>query len=173
MPALLALLLLAATVDLRLAGPIGLLAELHATHPEIPPDYSRSPGISHLTLRVAPLPQRAGGHYDQRTRTLTMAETLLGEDPRIMAAGLAHELTHASDFDLIALGLLERECAEPEVRAFKAQAIVTRGMWPDELPTGTDWERGLAMIVKAYEAGGAEGLRAMVAGTPVYGAARC
>jgi hypothetical protein len=27
-------------------------------------------------------------------------------------------------------------------------------MLPDELPSGTDWERGLAMIVMAYEGGG-------------------
>ena len=60
MTAVLALLLLAATVDPRLAGPIGLFAELHAAHPDIP-DYSRTPEILHLTLRVAPLPPPAGG----------------------------------------------------------------------------------------------------------------
>jgi hypothetical protein len=88
-----------------------------------------------------------------------------------MAAGLAHELTHASDFDLIAVGLLECDCTELEIRAFEAQAIVTRAPWPDEPPSGTDWERGLATIVAAYEAGGVEGLRAMLAGTPGYQAA--
>src|SRR5215212_7268586 len=172
MPALLALLLFAATVDPRLARPLHLLAELQATHPEIA-DYARTPEILHLTLRVSPLPPMAGGHYDPRTRTLTMAEALLGEDPRVMAADLAHELTHASDFDLIAVGLLPRDCAELEVRAFEAQAVVTRALWPDELPSGSDWERGLAMIVMAYEAGGVDGLRAMVAGTPRYQAGRC
>ena len=90
---------------------------LRAARPEIP-DYSRSPDVLHLTLRVAPLPGRAGGRYEPRTRTLTMAEALLAEDPRAIAAGLAHELTHASDFDLIAVGPLPRDCAELEVRAF-------------------------------------------------------
>ena len=172
MPALLALLLLAATIDPRLAEPLQVLAELHAAHPEIP-DYSRTPDLLHLTLRMSPLPPMAGGHYDPRTRTLTMAQALLGEDPRVMAAGLAHELTHASDFDLIAVGLLERDCAELEIRAFEAQAIVTRALWPDEVQSGTDWERGLAMIVMAYEASGVDGLRAMVDGTPGYRAERC
>src|SRR5215213_9316233 len=123
MPVLLGLLLLAATVDPLLAGPLQMLAELHATHPEIP-DYSRTTDVLRLTLRVAPLP--AGGHYEPRTGTLTMAEALLAEDPRVVAAGLVHELQHASAFDLIAVGLLQRDCAEQEIRAFEAQAIVTR-----------------------------------------------
>src|SRR4051812_14129357 len=172
MSALLALLLLAAVIDPRLAGPLQMLAELHAANPSIP-DYGRDPNTLGLTLKVAPLPPRAGGHYDPRTRTLTMAEALLAEDPRVMAAGLAHELTHASDFDLIAVGLLARDCAELEVRAFEAQAIVTRALWPDELPNSTDWEKGLAMIVATYEGGGADGLRAMVVGTPGCGSERC
>jgi len=169
---MLALLLLMAAVDPRLAGPLQLLAELHAAHPDIP-DYGRAPDVLHLMLRVAPLPERAGGHYEPRTRTLTMAEALLGEDPRVMAAGLAHELTHASDFDLIAVGLLSADCAELEVRAFEAQAIVTRALWPDELPTGSAWETGLAMLVTADESGGVDGLRSMVAATTGYVGERC
>jgi hypothetical protein len=74
---------------------------------------------------------------------------------------------------LIALGLLERDCADLEVRAFEAQAIVTRALWPDELPSGTDWERGLAMTVTTYESGGLDGIRTMVSGTPGYSAERC
>src|SRR5215212_4211815 len=167
-----ALLLLAATVEPHLAGPLHLLAELHAAHPGIA-DYSRSPDVLHVMLRVAPLPPLAGGHYDPRTRTLTMAEALLGEDPRIMAAGLAHELTHASDFDLIALGLLSADCAELEVRAFEAQAIVTRALWPDELPSGSDWEKGLAIAVLAYESGSLEGVRALVESDPGYRGETC
>jgi hypothetical protein len=102
-----------------------------------------------------------------------MAEALLGEDPRVMAVGLAHELTHASDFDLIAVGLLAADCPELEVRAFEAQAIVTRAMYPDELPSGTDWERGLAMLVTTYESGGLDGLGVMVAGITGYAGELC
>lgn len=126
----------------------------------------------HVTLRVAPLPERAGD-YEPSTRTLTTAEALLSEDPRVMAAGLAHELTHASDFDLIAVGLPKPDGAELEVRAFEAQAIVTRVFWPDELPGGTDWEKGLTMVVMAYEAGGVDGIRAVVVAMPGYQAERC
>jgi hypothetical protein len=122
MPALLTLLLLAATVDPRLTGPVQLLAQLHATHPSIP-NYSRTLDVLHLKLQAAPLPPGAGGHYEPGTRMLTMAEALLAEDPGVMAAGLAHELTHASDFDLIAVELLERNYTELEARAFEAQAI--------------------------------------------------
>jgi hypothetical protein len=72
---LLALLILAATLDPRLAAPLQLLAELHAAHPEIP-DSSRTPDILHLTLRVAPFPELHGGHYEPSTRALTMAERM-------------------------------------------------------------------------------------------------
>ena len=83
-----------------------------------------------------------------------MTDALLGEDRRVMAAGLAHELTHASDFDLIAVGLLERDCAELEARAFEAQAKITRASWSEELLTATDWEKGPTITVLAYESGG-------------------
>jgi hypothetical protein len=115
-----------------------------------------------VTLVVAPMQPRAGGHYDPRTRTLTMAEAMLAEDPRVVAAGLVHELQHAGDFDLIAVGLLDHDCVEFEARAFEAQARVTRAFWPDELPSGTDWEKGLALTVMIYEQDGLDGLRAKV-----------
>ena len=86
---------------------------------------------------------------------------------------LVHELQHAADLDLVTLGLLDRDCGELEVRAFEAQALVTRAFWPDELPSGTEWERGLAMTVTAYEAGGLDGLKTMVESVPGYGAGRC
>src|SRR4051812_20137957 len=92
---LLALLLLAATIDPRLVGPLQLLAELHAARPEIA-DYSRTPDVLHLTVRVAPLPPLAGGHYAPRTQTLTMAEALLAEDPRVLAAGLADQQSRST-----------------------------------------------------------------------------
>jgi hypothetical protein len=171
---LLALLLLAATVDPRLAEPLRLLAELHdGDGRPIGAEYARLPDILHLTLVVSPLPQGTGGHYEPRTRTVTIVEALLGEDPRVLAAGLAHEVKHASDFDLVAVGLLPADCAELEARAFEAQAIVARAFWPDELSSGTDWEKGLGMVVRAYEAGGLDGRRAMVESVPGYQGERC
>jgi hypothetical protein len=91
-----------------------------------------------------------------------VAEALLDEDPRVVAAGLVHELRYVLDFDLVAVVLQEHDGLELEVRAFEAQAKITRAFWPDELPSGTDWERGLAVTVLIYEPGGLDGLRAMV-----------
>src|SRR4051794_24909682 len=97
---------------------------------------------------------------------------------RVIGACLIHairipRLSAESDFDPIAVGLLERDCAELEVRAFTNQAVVTRALWPDELPGGTDWERGLAVITTTYESGGADGLRAMMVGVEGYAGERC
>jgi hypothetical protein len=158
--ALLALLLLAATVDPRLAEPLRLLAEVRdANGAAVGAEYAELPEALRLTLRVAALPPRAGGHYTPRTRTLTMAEALLAEDPRVLAVGLVHELRHASDLDQVTRGLLTRDCLEWEARAFEAQAIVARALWPEQLPDGTAWEQGIAATVQLHEQGGIDGLR--------------
>jgi len=47
-------------------------------------------------------------------------------------------LQHASGFDSIAVGLLADDCVEREARGVEAEAIVTRVIWPGELPSGTD-----------------------------------
>ena len=39
---------------------------------------------------------------------------------------------------------------------------MTPTFWPDELPSGTDWEKGLSMAVVADVQDGLDGLRAMV-----------
>src|SRR5947207_2830467 len=103
----LALLLVAATIDPRLTEPLRLLTELptvDATGQPIGPYYAGLPDTLHLTLAVAVLPRRVGGSYSSATRTVTMAEALLAEDPRVVATGLVHELRHARDGDLIAVG---------------------------------------------------------------------
>src|SRR5689334_2483836 len=102
-----ALLLLAATIDPRLAEPLHVLADLRdASGQPISEPYGQMPDALHLTLAVRPLPRGAGGVYQPGRRTVTMAEALMGEDPRVIAAGLAHEMHHAGDFDLIAAGQL-------------------------------------------------------------------
>jgi hypothetical protein len=161
--ALLALVLLTAAVDPRLDEPLRLLAELHdASGEPIGAEYAQMPDTLDLILIVSSLPPRAGAHYQPSRRVVTVAPALLSEDPRVVAAGLVHELQHASDFDQVALGLLDRDCVELEARAFQAQAKVTRAFWPDDLPSGSEWERGLALTVLAYEREGLDGLRAMV-----------
>lgn len=165
----LAILLLATTVDPRLGLPLAVLATAQdAAGEPIGRSYADLPWEMGLTLRVAPLPPRAGGHYNPRTRTLTMAEALLDEDPRVLAAGLVHELQHALDFELVAGGILPRDCVDLEARAFGAQARVVRAFWPDELPGGSEWEMGLAMIATTYEADGMDGLKALVRAVEGY-----
>jgi hypothetical protein len=39
-----------------------------------------------------------------------------------------------------------------EAVTFEAQAVVTRGFWPDAVPSGTDWKEGIAETVPAIEA---------------------
>jgi hypothetical protein len=160
--AVLALLLFAATVDPRLDEPLRLLAALHDRDGQpIGELYARRPDMLKLTLVVADLPI-AAANFEHRRRTVTVTAKMLEEDPRVVAAALAHELQHAADFDLVALGTLPKDCVDLEARAFEATAIVTRGFWPDELPDGTDWERGIAIATQAYESGGMDGLRTMV-----------
>jgi hypothetical protein len=157
-----ALLLAAGTVDPRLEQPLSILANLRARDPGgdlIGPYYASLPDALKLTLAIGSLPPGAGGHYEPSRRTLTLADVLLAEDPRVLAAGLVHELRHAADFDQIDAGQLTADCIELESRAFVAQAIVTRALWPDELPDGSVWERGLASNVTLYESGGPDAIR--------------
>jgi len=167
--ALLAVVLLAATLDPRLGEPLRLLAEVRdANGVAVGAEYAELPEALALALRVAALPPRAGGHYNPRTRTLTMADALLSEDPRVMAVGLVHELRHAADLDQVARGLLTRDCLDWEARAFEAQAIVARALWPERLPDATEWERGISATVQMHDQGGIDGLRAWLGQSQEY-----
>jgi hypothetical protein len=169
--ALLAVLLLTATVDPRPAEPLRLLADVGAhdtTDGHVGPQFASLPESLGLTLAVAELPRGAVGFYDQRSRTVTIAEGLIGEDPRAVAVILAHELQHALDLKRVAIGLLDRDCLALEVRGFEAQAIVSRLFWPDALPNGTALERNIAAVVRDYERNGTAGVSARLAGDASY-----
>jgi hypothetical protein len=166
---LLALLLVTATVDPRLDEPLQLLAELHDREGQpVGDEFASTPERLGVTLVVAHMAPRAGGYYDADTRTLTIAEALLDEDQRVVAAALVHELQHANDFDLIANGLLENNCVELETRSFEAQARITRAFWRDELPTDSEWERGLTVTTLTFEVRGADGIRELLESDPSY-----
>jgi hypothetical protein len=130
--------------------------------------YASYPASLKLTLVVRRLPSNAGGYYDPARRTVMIAESVLAEDPRIVAAGLAHELRHAADLDLVTVGILPADCLEIEARGFEAQAIIGRAFWPDELPSGTGFERQLARLVARYESTGLAGIREWLAHDPAY-----
>lgn len=109
--------------------------------------------VTSLRVQVAVEDLGAGvaGSYDRATRTVTIAEQVVGEDPRVVASLLAHEIQHASDLDLVAVGLLSAGCVELEVRGYEAQAVIGRALYPDELPGETLAERQLAGVVWLYE----------------------
>ena len=93
-----------------------------------------------LTLRVGELRHGLAGTYTIPTRTVTIAEESLGEDPRFVAAALAHEIKHADDADFVGLGLLSADCLEIEARGFDVQAQIARAFWHDALPARTAFE---------------------------------
>jgi hypothetical protein len=167
--ALLAFLLLAATVDPRLVEPLRLLAEVGARDARtLGSFYARVPDALSLTLAVRPLPDGTDARYDRRHRTVTVAELVLAEDARIVAVVLAHELRHAADLEWVVQGAVTLDCLEFEARGFEAEAIVARAFWPDVLPDGTDRERDLAAIVEGYERGGIGDIRARLEAEVVY-----
>ena len=169
--ALLALLLLAATIDPRLVEPLRLLAEIGARETvdsEPGQVYADLPESLGLTLVVATLPRNGAGRYDPNTRTVTVAERLRGESPEALALVLVHEMQHAVDHKRRILGLLDVDCIGFEVRGFVAASQVARAFWPDQLPDETPFEREIAAMVSDYEANGTAGLAARVAGTGGY-----
>jgi hypothetical protein len=167
--ALLAVFLLAATVDPRLAEPLRLLAEVGARDARtLGAFYARVPDALSLTLAVRPLPDGTDARYDRRRRTVTVAELVLAEDARIVAVVLAHELRHAADLEWVSRGAVALDCLEIEARGFEAEATLARGFWPDALPNATDRERDLAAIVEGYERGGLADIRARLVREGIY-----
>ena len=69
--------------------------------------YADLPGSLGLSLAVGELPRGAVGYFDHGLGTVTIAESIIGEDPRAIAVILAHELQHALDMHRNALSLLE------------------------------------------------------------------
>ena len=170
-PAVLAFLLIATTIDPRLAEPLRLLAEIGARETvdsEPGQVYADLPESLGLTLVVAPLARNGAGRYDPNTRTVTVAERLRGETPEALALVLVHEMQHAVDHKRRVLGLLDVDCVGFEVRGFVAASQVARQFWPDQLPDATPFEREIAAMVADHEANGTASIAARVAGTEGY-----
>jgi hypothetical protein len=151
-------------VDARLVPALELLAGS-----DVGAVYADQVRTLRLVVEVGPLPAGAAGRYQPARRTVTVSEALLAEDVRVVAALLAHELQHASDADLVAVGLLAADCLALEVRGYQAQAAVGRALYPEELPSGTVAEQQLAGVVAAWETGGADLLRERIAADVLYG----
>ena len=152
-----------APVDGRLEEPLRLLAEVRDCDGDaIGEQYVLLVRALTLTLRVGELRQGLAGNYNIPTRTVTVSEAALRDDPRFVAAALAHEIKHGDDADLVGLGVLTADCLEVEARGFEAQAQVARAFWPDRLPGRTEFEQELATLVGIHERGGLDAIRAWV-----------
>ena len=158
-----------APIDGRLDEPLRLLAEVRDRNGDaIGEPYVLLVRALNLTLTVGALRPGLAGSYNIPSRTVTIAEAFLAEDPRFVAAALAHEIKHADDADFVGLGLLAADCLEIEARGFDVQAQIARAFWPDTLPTRTAFEQELAMLVDLRHQGGLDAIRAWVARHPGY-----
>jgi hypothetical protein len=171
--AFLAVLLIASTVDPRLAEPLRLLADVqvdvhNSLGEPIGPILANRAASEHTTIVVLPLDPGRYAYYDRTTRTVTISEALAAEDPRVVASALAHELQHSVDIDLAMLGVLPGDCLTIESRGFATQAVVARALYGDELPRATPLERNISVIVRRYERLGVDGYRAWLAESPSY-----
>jgi hypothetical protein len=156
-------------VDTRLAGPLRLLADVHDHDGQpIGQQYAGLVTALNLTLVVAELRPGLAGRYTIPTRMVTISEAAMNEDPRFVAAALAHEIKHADDADFVQIGMLDAGCLEIEARGFEAQVLVARAFWPDGVPQRTDFERELASLVDLYQHGGLGALQGWVTQHPGY-----
>jgi hypothetical protein len=133
--ALLALMLVAITVDPRLEEPLRLLAQVRDRDGElVGAVYAKVPEVLTLSLAVRKLPAGMDARYDRGRHTVTVAEATMAENPRVVAAILIHELRHAVDLEWVAQRALALDCLEVEARGFEAEAVVTRAFWPEHRP---------------------------------------
>ena len=158
-----------APIDGRLEEPLRLLAEVRDHEGQaIGEQYALLVRALNLTLMVGELRAGLAGSYNIPSRTVTISEAALREDPKFVAAALAHEIKHGDDADFVGLGLLAADCLEIEARGFEVQVQIARAFWPDRLPTRTPFEQELATLVGIHERGGLDGIRSWVAGHPGY-----
>src|SRR4051794_24922621 len=106
-----------APIDQRLVEPLRLLSEVKDRDGQpIGAPYADLVQALHLTLAVADLRPGLAGKYTIPTRTVTISEASMREDPKFVAAALAHEIKHGDDADFVGLGLLEPDCLTLEAR---------------------------------------------------------
>jgi hypothetical protein len=86
----------------------------------------------------------------------------MDESPRVLAAMLAHEITHANQ-PLPDDGEKGMDCLEAEVEAYGIQARVWTGFWGEAHPPGeTSWERSMNYIAEVWQDSGDAGLRQLI-----------
>jgi hypothetical protein len=93
---------------------------------------------------------------------VTLSNAVSGESPRVLAAMLAHEITHASQPMRRSGGKLT-DCVEDEVEAYAVQARVWAEFWgQSSRPSGSKWERTMNYITEVWQDGGEGALRQVI-----------
>jgi hypothetical protein len=93
---------------------------------------------------------------------ITLNKDVMSENPRVLAAMLAHEITHANQPMRRSGGKLT-DCVEDEVEAYGVQARVWAAYWGQTIPPGqTKWERAMNYVEQVWRDGGEAGLRQVI-----------
>ena len=93
---------------------------------------------------------------------ITINKDVMNESPRVLAAMLAHEITHANQPIVRSSGNLP-DCVEAEVEAYAVQARVWAGFWGQaHRPGQTKWERSMNYVEEVWKDSGDEGLRHLI-----------
>jgi hypothetical protein len=94
--------------------------------------------------------------------SITINKDVMDESPRVLAAMLAHEITHANQ-PLPEDGDKGMDCLEAEVEAYGIQARVWTSFWGGAHPPGgTSWERSMNYIAEVWQDSGDAGLRQLI-----------
>ena len=125
-----------------------------------------------LEVGVGNLGRDIGGEHRSVMRTegerakiieseITLNKDVIGESPRVLAAMLAHEITHANQ--PISRSGKPTDCVEDEVEAYGVQARVWAAFWGLTVPPGTTkWERTMNYVTEVWRDSGDAGLRQLV-----------
>jgi hypothetical protein len=86
----------------------------------------------------------------------------MNESPRVLAAMLAHEITHANQ-PVPQAGKPGLDCVEAEVEAYAVQARVWSAFWGEShRPGQTKWERSMNYVAEVWQDSGEAGLRHLI-----------
>jgi hypothetical protein len=89
---------------------------------------------------------------------------VMNESPRVLAAMLAHEITHANQ-PVMRSGGKFADCVEAEVEGYGVQARVWYAFWGQAVRPGqTKWERTMNYVEEVWKDSGEAGLRFMIRG---------
>lgn len=117
-----------------------------------------------MRLTAGELPPGVYGRYWRGNNAVVIADRLLTEDSRPVAAVLAHELVQAQQQ---AEGI-PTDCVLKEVDAIQAQALAWSMLWGGAPPTGAALERRLTRLAELNDAEGVTGLYAYVVDNDLY-----